>query len=382
MPPDENDLYWMERALAQAERSVGLASPNPAVGCVLVQADQLVGEGFHEYDRRDHAEIVALRQAGDQARGATAYVTLEPCTHQGRTGPCADALLAAGVSRVVIATLDPNPVVQGNGVARLKAAGVAVQTGVLERPARRLNDSFARFITKAVPFVTMKVASSLDGRIAPAHREPGAVSWITGDAARAEVHRMRHAVDGVMTGIGTILADDPLLTDRSQQPRRRPLLRIVLDSTLRTPLDSQLVRTAQQDVLIFFSQAPVATQHALVERGVRLQQISRQSSTGHLPLPEVLLLLGRMQITSLLLEAGVQLNTTALNEDLVDRLTVFYAPRFLGNQAVPMMGPLNNLTALRDYELRRFGADFALEACLHDPWSSLTVQPGNHPFDE
>ena len=371
MPPDQNDLHWMERALARAEQSVGLASPNPAVGCVLVQADRLVGEGFHEYDRRDHAEIVALRQAGDQARGATAYVTLEPCTHQGRTGPCADALLAAGVSRVVIATLDPNPVVHGHGVARLQAAGVTVLAGVLERPARRLNDSFARFITKSVPFVTMKVASSLDGRIAPAGRKPGAVSWITGDAARAEVHRMRHAVDGVMTGVGTVLADDPLLTDRSQQPRRRPLLRIVLDSALRTPLDSQLVRTAQQDVLIFFSQAPVATQQALVERGVRLQQIPRQGSAGHLPLPEVLLLLGRMQITSLLLEAGSQLNAAALNEDLVDKLKVFYAPQFLGDKAVPMVGSLNNLAPLREYELKQFGEDFAFEAWLHDPWSTI-----------
>ena len=249
----------MERALRQAEQSVGLASPNPAVGCVLVRGDDLVGEGFHEYDRRDHAEIVALKQAGPLAHGATAYVTLEPCSHQGRTGPCADALIAAGITRVVVATADPNPQVHGKGIARLRAAGVEVRTGVLEEPARRLNDGFAKFITNFLPFVTMKVAATLDGRIAPAQRSVRGHFWISGEEARAEVHRMRHAADALIVGVGTILADDPLLTDRSDLPRRRPLLRIVLDSTLRTPLDSQLVKTAHQDVLIFFSQASAAS---------------------------------------------------------------------------------------------------------------------------
>ena len=164
----ETDQQWMERALQQAERSVGLCSPNPAVGCVLVRGDELVGEGFHEYDRRDHAEVVALKQAGPLAQGATAYVTLEPCSHQGRTGPCADALIAAGVSRVVVATADPNPQVNGKGIARLRAAGVEVTTGVLEEQARRLNDGYAKFITAFLPYVTMKVAATLDGRIAPA----------------------------------------------------------------------------------------------------------------------------------------------------------------------------------------------------------------------
>ena len=170
MTMPETDQQWMELALQQAERSVGLASPNPAVGCVLVKGDALVGEGFHEYDRRDHAEIVALKQAGPLAQGATAYVTLEPCSHQGRTGPCADALIAAGITRVVVATDDPNPVVHGKGIARLRAAGVEVTTGVLEEPARRLNDGFAKFVTAFLPFVTMKVAATLDGRIAPAQQ--------------------------------------------------------------------------------------------------------------------------------------------------------------------------------------------------------------------
>ena len=346
----------MEYALRQAGRSVGLASPNPAVGCVIVQGDRIVGEGFHEYDLRDHAEIVALRQAGDAARGATAYVTLEPCSHHGRTGPCADALLAAGVSEVVVATVDPNPRVRGQGIERLRTAGILVRVGVLDEAARRLNDGFARFITSGLPFVTMKVASSLDGRIAPGS--------ITGEHARAEVQRMRHAADAIMVGVGTVLADDPLLTDRTGLPRRRRLLRVVLDSTLRTPLDSQLVKTAQDDVLVFFRQAASAKMQALEARGVRLQPMAA--------LRDVLLRLGELQITSLLLEGGKELYTSALQGDLVDKLTLFYAPKFLGEAAVPMVGSSQRL--IPSYSLRQFGQDFALEAYFHDYWS--TCLPG------
>jgi diaminohydroxyphosphoribosylaminopyrimidine deaminase/5-amino-6-(5-phosphoribosylamino)uracil reductase len=359
----QSDHAWMELALRQAEQSVGLASPNPAVGCVLVHGDRVVGEGFHEYDRRDHAEIVALRQAGSRAQGATAYVTLEPCSHQGRTGPCADALLHAGVTRVVAATLDPNPLVRGNGLARLRAAGVEIRAGVLEQPARKLNDGFAKFINTAVPFVTMKVASSLDGRVAPAKSGP---YWITGEPARAEVHRMRHASDSLLVGVGTVLADDPLLTDRSGRPRRRSLLRVVLDSTLRTPLDSQLVETAQEDVLIFFSQASEGQQQALASRGVRLEQLNP------LTLSQVLLRLGEMQITSLLLEGGPTIHTNALNQDLVDKLKLFYAPKFLGQAALPMLGATTELPPLENFSLQQFGHDFVVEAYLKDPWQAVT----------
>jgi diaminohydroxyphosphoribosylaminopyrimidine deaminase / 5-amino-6-(5-phosphoribosylamino)uracil reductase len=365
----DTDLQWMERALRQAERSVGLASPNPAVGCVLVRDGALVGEGFHEYDRRDHAEIVALRQAGPLAQGATAYVTLEPCTHQGRTGPCADALIAAGVARVVVATADPNPVVHGKGIARLRAAGVEVTNGVLEEPARRINDGFAKIVTAFLPFVTMKVAATLDGRIAPADRSVRGHFWISGEEARTEVHRMRHAADALMVGVGTIIADDPLLTDRSDLPRRRQLLRVVLDSALRTPLDSQLVKTAHQDVLIFFSKADPATQKALEARGVRLQQIAHHGP--RVPLQGALVRLAEMQITNLLLEGGSEIYTTALSQGLVDRLVVFYAPRFLGRAAVPMLSSIDGLPSIENYSLKQFGQDFALEAGIHDPWSEV-----------
>jgi diaminohydroxyphosphoribosylaminopyrimidine deaminase/5-amino-6-(5-phosphoribosylamino)uracil reductase len=347
---------FMQHALRLAERSVGLASPNPAVGCVLVKDGRIVGEGCHEYDRLDHAEVVALRQAGDTARGATAYVTLEPCSHHGRTGPCADALLAAGVAEVVVATPDPNPAVCGQGMRRLRDGGVRVQVGVMQEPAQRLNDGFARFITSGLPFVTMKVASSLDGRIGP--------GWITSEASREEGHRLRHAADAIVVGVGTILADDPLLTDRSGLHRRRPLLRVVVDSTLRTPLGSRLVSTAAGDVLIFYRQAASATVAELEARGVQLQ---RAESLG-----DVLASLGKMQITSLLLEGGRQLWTSALKHDLVDRLVLFYAPRFLGSAGVPMLGEMQQ--RLESYSLRQFGVDFALEARFHDYWS--TCLPG------
>jgi diaminohydroxyphosphoribosylaminopyrimidine deaminase/5-amino-6-(5-phosphoribosylamino)uracil reductase len=355
------DEQWMERALAQAEQSVGLASPNPAVGCVLVQGDHLVGEGLHEYDHFDHAEIVALKKAGALAKGATAYVTLEPCTHHGRTGPCAHALLAAGIARVVVATADPNPLVHGKGIDRLRAAGVDVRTGVLQEPARRLNDGFAKFITTSLPFVTMKVASTLDGRIAPPDRSP---CRITGEEARAEVHRLRHAADALLTGVGTILADDPLLTDRSHRPRRRRLLRVVLDSNLRTPLDSQLVKTAQQDVLIFFSHASAKAQQDFASRGIRLLQLGN----GRIPLGKALQRLAEMKITNLLLEAGAEVHTTALNQGLVDKLVLYYAPTFLGGHAVPMLTSVKTAPPIHDYSLKKHGRDFALEAYLRDPW--------------
>jgi diaminohydroxyphosphoribosylaminopyrimidine deaminase / 5-amino-6-(5-phosphoribosylamino)uracil reductase len=360
------DQQWMELALKQAEQSVGLASPNPAVGCVLVRDERLVGEGFHEYDQRDHAEVVALKQAGPLARGSTAYVTLEPCSHHGRTGPCADALLAAGVTRVVVATADPNPQVHGQGIARLRAARVEVRSGVLEEPARRLNDGFARFITSSLPFVTMKVASTLDGRIAPGQRSETAPYWITGEPARAEVHRMRHAADAVVAGVGTILADDPLLTDRSQLRRRRPLMRVVLDSKLRTPLNSRLVKTADQDVLIFFNDATDADRTALETSGIRLVQIP------DVDMKEVLKRLGEMQITSVLLEGGAEVYTSALNQRLVDKLMLFYAPRFLGGHAVPMLGSVEAIPPIGEYSLRKIGQDFVLEAYLRNPWLNLS----------
>jgi diaminohydroxyphosphoribosylaminopyrimidine deaminase/5-amino-6-(5-phosphoribosylamino)uracil reductase len=385
LAPDEG---WMQRALELAEHSVGLASPNPAVGCVLVKDGLVVGVGRHEYDKKDHAEIVALKTAGEAARGATAYVTLEPCAHTGRTGPCTTALIEARVARVVVATEDPNPAVSGRGLERLRAAGIAVSTGIMEREARTLNDGFAKHIQTGLPFVTLKAGVSLDGRIAPApgNAPRGAPVFLTGEKARAQVQEMRHAADAVITGINTVLQDDPHLTDRSGLPRRRPLLRVILDSGLRTPLDSKLVRTAQDDLLIFCTVAPTQRQRTLEALGVRVERVATTEAArdqfaagttagdqaarrSGVCLKAVMKRLGAMEILSAILEAGGQLNASALNGGHVDKITLFYAPVFLGPNAVPLLqeamtrplAPIPSAVACVDQDVR-------VDAYLRDPW--------------
>lgn len=366
------DLHWMSRALEQARHSVGLASPNPAVGCVLVQnGERIVGAGFHEYDKLDHAEVVALKQAGGEARGATAYVTLEPCSHQGRTGPCADALIAAGVGRVVVATGDPNPAVNGRGIARLHAAGIPVETGVLQSEARELNDGFAKHIRTGLPFVTLKAGVSLDGRIAPAQGSgpEGQPIYITGEASRAVVQQMRHSSDALITGIDTVLSDDPLLTDRSGLPRRRPLLRVVLDSTLRLPLASRLVQTAKDDVLVFCVAENSERRRALEAMGVRVERVSPDSADGRVSLKSVLRRLGEMQITNAMLEAGSRLNSAALAQQVVDKLFLFYAPTFLGADGVPLLADGGRIqTAPERIRWKKIADDLCFEGHLRDPW--------------
>jgi diaminohydroxyphosphoribosylaminopyrimidine deaminase/5-amino-6-(5-phosphoribosylamino)uracil reductase len=376
----------MQDALELARRSVGVASPNPAVGCVLVKDGAPVGQGFHGYDWLDHAEVSALKGAGKSARGSTAYVTLEPCCHTGRTGPCTKALIEAGVARVVVATTDPNPAVSGKGIAQLRAAGIEVITGVLEREARLLNDGFARYIRSGLPFVTLKSALSLDGRIAPApgSAAPGSPVYLTGEKTRAEVHRMRHSNDAVMTGINTVLQDDPLLTDRSGTQRRRPLMRVVLDSALRIPLDAKLVRTAKEDVMIFCAVAPTERQRMLEAMGIRVERVDPETATiagqtrrvgdparrAGVALSQVMKCLAELDILSVMLESGAQLNGSALSGKHVDKLTLFYAPVFLGPGAVPLMqeaisGPVIAGTPRID----SIGQDVRVDAYLRDPWA-------------
>jgi len=374
----ESDLIWMLRALDLARQSVGVASPNPAVGCVLVKNGAVIGEGFHAYDLRDHAEIVALKAAGPAAKGSTAYVTLEPCSHTGRTGPCADALIAAGIARVVVAIGDPNPSVNGQGIASLRSAGISVDVGLLKREARELNDDFARYIQTGLPFVTLKAGLSLDGRIAPAPetRATDAPVMLTGTGpvmltskeSQAEVQRMRQASDALITGIGTVLADNPLLTDRSGLPRRRLLLRVVLDSKLRLPLDSRLVETANEDLIVFCTTPNPERRRALESLHIPVEQVTSEPGSNRVSLAQVLGRLGEMQLTSALLEGGSQLNSAALLH--ADKLTLFYAPIFLGADAVPFLEtshpvPLRPVRTM----LTKFGPDFRLEAWLRDPWS-------------
>ena len=372
----------MLRALELARQGIGLCSPNPVVGCVILDRDRaLAGEGWHEYDKRDHAEVVAARAAGDRARGGTAYVTLEPCNHTGRTGPCSEALIEAGVARVVAATADPNPLVAGLGLERLRQAGVTVEIGVCETEARRLNEGFARWIVAKRPFVEMKVAMSLDGRIAPAPdvrsaREP---YWITGEESRAAVQQMRWMTDAVLTGVDTVIADDPLLTDRSGNPRRRPLLRVVLDSTLRMPVDSKLVDSADGDVLVFAVTPPVGDAEAiermmgrvavLASRGIRVELLEPNAmQPSRVPLDAVLKKLGDEEVLTLLTETGTRLNTALLAGEFVDRMTVFGSPQILGSDGVPAFEALAMPVKLDPMTMERHGNDFSISVLLKDPW--------------
>src|SRR5438046_2558987 len=331
----------MQHALALARKGIGLVSPNPVVGCVIVREGQIVGEGFHQYDWRDHAEIVALKSAGDKARGATLYVTLEPCNHTGRTGPCTDAIIAAGVQRVVAAMDDPNPVNSGRGFERLRAAGVEVFTGVCEEEARRLNEPFASWIRTKRPFVTLKSAMTLDGQLALPRsgkntgKSPGKRrSWITSEESRAEVHRMRHASDALLTGIGTILADDPLLTDRSGLPRRRRLVHVILDSKLRLSPSSRIVKTSDDDLLVFTT-VPLVSAKAGKLQNASVEVVRVKTKNGRIDLSSVLAELGRREILSVLLEAGPTMNGAALAAGLVHKLFFFYAPKIAGESRFP-----------------------------------------------
>jgi diaminohydroxyphosphoribosylaminopyrimidine deaminase/5-amino-6-(5-phosphoribosylamino)uracil reductase len=367
----QQDLGWMQAALTLAREGVGLASPNPTVGCVVVRDGQVVGRGFHQYAQRDHAEVVALAQASEAARGATAFVTLEPCSHYGRTGPCARALIQAGVARVVAATTDPNPLVQGRGIAMLREAGIDVSVGLLAAEARELNDAFAHYVRHRTPLVSLKIAATLDGAIAPppgAHHERASFP-ITGAASRARVQELRYAHDALLTGIGTVLADNPVLTDRSQRPRRRPLLRIVLDSQLRLPLTSRILEGVEDDLVIITRSEDDMRRQALTARGARILAIDRQAEGG-ISLRALLEYLGQQEIISVMIEAGARLNRSALVADAVDKLYLFQAPRFLGPESVPMLaGPhATTLPHLLRYRTETIEEDTMIAGYFHDPW--------------
>ena len=363
------DQEWMDVALERAAQGEGLCSPNPMVGAVIVRDGEEVARAFHTYDGVKHAEALALEETGSGARGATLYTNLEPCSHHGRTGPCADAIIAAGIHRVGAAMPDPNPQVNGRGFARLRSAGIEVSVGARQDEAQRLNEAFAHWIRTGRPFVTLKSALSLDAKIA-AGPDVGGHTWITSEESRAHVHRLRHQVDALLTGIGTVLADDPLLTDRSGLPRRRPLLRVVLDAGLRLPLDSRLVKTAQQDLLVFTGEDVwMGKRREFEARGIEI--IELKESGGRLSLVAVLKKLAERQITSVLLEAGSHLNASALDADLVEKLWLFYAPKMLGADAVPFLAPADRGSRIAGHDLldarfHRFGPDFAIEGYLHD----------------
>jgi diaminohydroxyphosphoribosylaminopyrimidine deaminase/5-amino-6-(5-phosphoribosylamino)uracil reductase len=383
MPDSNTDERFVSRALELARQGVGLTSPNPSVGAVIVDAKgAVVGAGSHTYDGLKHAEILALEQAGEKARGATLYINLEPYSHQGRTAACADGLIAAGISRVVACMEDPNPLVSGKGFAKLRDAGISVDSGILEVHAKALNECFAKYIRHHTPLVTLKAAMTLDGKIAPpkirtsGHATGKSISggWITGEAARAHVQELRHRSDAILVGVGTVIADDPLLTDRSGRPRRRPLLRVILDSRLRLPLESRVVTSAQDDVLILCSFAEEKKKKQLLKRGVRVEQLPRATSDGHPDMPAIVRFLGQMEITGLMIEGGALVNWAALSASVVDKVFFYYAPRILGGTgSIPLAGgagfvSIGDAACVKSMRLHRFGEDFAVEGYLKDPY--------------
>jgi diaminohydroxyphosphoribosylaminopyrimidine deaminase/5-amino-6-(5-phosphoribosylamino)uracil reductase len=368
----------MDRALELAAQGVALTSPNPMVGAVLVRKGNIVGEGFHTYDGVRHAEIIALEAAGEAARGATLYINLEPCCHIGRTGPCTNALILAGVARVVGAMEDPNPGITGRGYKHLRAAGIEVSTGSREADARRLADAFAKWINTRQPLVTLKSAVTLDGQLVLPHarssrsfqgartRSSSKDRWITSPESRTEVQQMRHASDALLTGIGTVLDDDPLLTDRTGLPRRRKLLRVVMDSNLRLPLRSKLVRSVDGDLLVFTREredSPIA--NALRRAGVEVVSVGGRGTKPDLR--GVIAELGRREMLSVLLESGATLNSAALADGIVDKMRVFIAPKIAGSVDAPFVSSgFRSARELQNVTMAQFGGDFAIEGYLHD----------------
>jgi diaminohydroxyphosphoribosylaminopyrimidine deaminase/5-amino-6-(5-phosphoribosylamino)uracil reductase len=378
------DEQLLHRALALAREGIGLASPNPYVGAVIVDSSgSVVGTGVYTYDGVKHAEVRALEQAGEKARGGTLYINLEPHSHQGRTPPCTNALIAAGIRRVVASMADPNPKVSGRGFEKLRAAGLQVEAGLLQAEARDLNENFARYIRHGVPLVTLKAAMTLDGKIAPPpatglKRAAGtpAGGWITGEKARAGVQQQRHQSDVIMVGVGTILADDPLLSDRSGCPRRRPLLRVILDSHLRLPLGSRLVQSviggsSKNNVILFCSTPNEKKKSDLEASGICVERVPPDAD-GRPDLHAVLRRLRELEITSVMIEGGSEVNAAALASKVVDKVFLYYAPTILGEGSIPFVsagfGQLDATPRVRDLRLHRFGEDFAVEGYLRDPY--------------
>jgi diaminohydroxyphosphoribosylaminopyrimidine deaminase/5-amino-6-(5-phosphoribosylamino)uracil reductase len=364
----ELSRHPMLRALDLAAQARGRTSPNPMVGAVVVRDAEVVGEGFHVYKDMRHAEIVALEQAGERARGATIYVTLEPCSHQGRTGPCVDAIVKAGVARVVCASGDPNPLVGGQGLEQLRAAGIAVDLAPeFSAQAERLNESFFHFMQRGRPLVTLKAALTLDGKIAAPEDNRG---WITSELARAHVQQVRHESDAILTGIGTVLSDDCLLNDRSGLDRSRPLLRIVLDSQLRIPPHSRMVTSCGEDLLVVTTSAASAERRRTLENmGVRVLPLD--GPMGRTNLHALVEELAKERYLSLMVEAGSKVNWSFLESGVVDKIFFYYAPKILGGmQSLPVAGGAGrrrrvDAIVLKDVTLHPIAPDeFAVEAYL------------------
>lgn len=349
--------FYMDLALNNAKSLKGQTDPNPLVGSVIVNDNRIVGIGTHLKAGEPHAEIHALRMAGDMSQGATIYVTLEPCSHFGRTGPCAQAIIDAGIKKAVVATLDPNPIVAGNGVRMLEEAGIEVIVGVCEEKSRKMNEVFNKFIVEKTPFVTLKAASTLDGKIATHSLDS---KWITSEEARTDVHLLRSQHMAILVGVGTVIADDPELTARI--PNGRNPLRVVLDSTLRIPLNSKLVTDRVADTWIFTSQNYNPGKRAALEAlGISIYETGNATQVDVL---DVVRVLGEKGISSLFIEGGGTINAAFLENDLIDKVVFYFAPKLVGGKIAPTFIEgtgvewMKDAIDLRDGEFSKIGKDF------------------------
>ena len=363
----KEDEQFMRVALRLASRGVGNTSPNPMVGAVVVKNGQVVGQGYHRQAGTPHAEIHALQSAGEQAQGATIYVTLEPCNHHGRTPPCTEAILRSGVSRVVVGCSDPNPGVSGGGADYLRSKGISVEIGALEERCFKLNEPFIKHITTGLPLVIAKVAASLDGKIAS---RLGDSRWISNERSRRFVHRLRHAADGILVGVGTVIADNPRLTTRLPGKKGKNPLRIVLDTHLRTPPDCLVAeQTNEAPTLIATGPEPYKKRRAVLE-GQGVEVLPLPLTRGRVSLPALLKHLGEREITSLLVEGGAEVHGGFFYDNLVDKVYLFFAPKIIGGSSgVPMVGGIGAASvaealSLRDLKLRRFDDDIMIEGYL------------------
>ncbi len=369
------DHACMARALRLAERGLNTTTPNPRVGCVLVKDGQIIGEGWHMRAGTAHAEVHALHMAGGAARGATAYVTLEPCAHHGRTPPCCDALIAAGIDRVVVASSDPNPLVAGQGIARMQAAGIEVSSGLLSKEADELNIGFMSRMRRGRPWVRVKCAASLDGKTA---LNNGVSQWITGPEARADGHRWRARACAILTGSGTVLADNPRLDVREHPCERQPL-KVVVDSQLRTPPNARLL--ASGTTLIATCSDDSEKIRALEAAGAEVMQLT--APHGKVPLPALLELLGQRGINELHVEAGQGLNGALLADQLVDEWLLYLAPMLIGNHAqgllaMPELTSLQDAARLQIQDVRSIGNDLRILARPHAPEFLPTAAAATH----
>lgn len=363
------DARYMARALQLARRGLYTTDPNPRVGCVVVKDGVVIGEGWHVRAGEAHAEVIALRAAGTQARGADLYVTLEPCCHHGRTPPCTDSVIAAGVRRVVAAMHDPNPQVAGNGIAALRAAGIATEVGLQQPSAEALNPGFIARLRRGWPWVRIKSAASLDGRTA---LTSGESRWITGEPARRDVHRLRARSSAILTGIGTVLTDDPALTVRlagAGEAGERPPLRVVVDSRLRMPVSAQMLRLPGRTLVATIA-ADDAREQALIEAGAEVMRLPPDN--GHVDLAVLLQRLAALGVNELLVEAGAELCGALLRARLVDELVLYVAPHIMGDQArglfrLPALATMADRITLDITDMRAVGGDWRIQALVRRP---------------